>query len=234
MKSPIKTKQMISGLASCLLAGSMAVASTGALAGNWAELTDHQKRMPGPKFNMVKADNAGAVTADALYIADRQAIVNHVSAYAYLIDEGRWNDWYALFSDDMTFEASVPCIGAMEIHGKQAFAAATDLRYRGPGSEKNTTMRRHTMGNIHVAEQTGNTAEVRTYMLISAAKANGEFHPVTTGTYNASLEKRDGRWTITRWAIETDVPVHGSPFPKGLSEKVFKVTPDDRAECKKA
>jgi 3-phenylpropionate/cinnamic acid dioxygenase small subunit len=234
MKFELKANRLKTGLAAFLAAGTLAVASSGALAtDNWAEKTDFQKRIPGPaKFKMMEADYSGKVNTDVQFIADRQAIINHVTAYSYLVDEDRWDEWYSLFSDDIEFETTVPCYGSMTIHGKKAFMAGFDLRYRGPGSSKNTTVRRHTQGNVHVAEQTANTAEVRTYMLITAAPSGGKLKPVTTGTYNASLEKRDGKWTITRWAIETDLEVKSSPMPKGLPESMFKFTADDRSECK--
>lgn len=233
MKPVVKPKTMLAILMSSLVAGMLVCGGSALAKSKWEEPTDFQKRIPGPeKFNMMQADNSGTVNTDAQFVADRQAIVNHVSAYSYLIDEGRWDEWYALFADDVVAESTVPCIGKLTINGKKAFRAATDLRYRGPGSEKNTTVRRHFMGNIHVAEQTANTAEARTYMLISAAPANGKLLPITSGTYNASLEKRDGHWTITRWAIEVDEAVHNSPMPKGLSEDVLLMIPDDRPECK--
>ena len=46
------------------------------------------KTVPGPpRLKMEVADNSGTVHTDPMYIADRQAIINHVMAYAYLIDE---------------------------------------------------------------------------------------------------------------------------------------------------
>jgi len=182
---------------------------------------------------MVEADYSGSVNSDPQFIADRLAILNHVSAYSYLIDEGRWDEWYALFSDDVVFESTVPCFGTVRAKGKKAFKAFTDLRYRGPGSEKNTTMRRHTQGNYHVAKQTKDSAEVRTYMLISAAPAEGGFKVLTSGTYNATLKKRNGKWTITRWYIEVDAPVKSSAIPEGAASKDMEFIPDTRAECKK-
>jgi 3-phenylpropionate/cinnamic acid dioxygenase small subunit len=197
-------------------------------------LTDFQKRIPGPKkLAMTQADYSGAVNNDVQFIADRQAIVNHVTAYSYLIDEGRWDEFYDLFADDVVFETSTPCIGTLTANGKKAFKAFADLRYRGPGSEKSQTMRRHTMGNIHVAKQTKNSAEVRTYLFISSAGADGTFKILTSGTYNATLEKRDGKWTITRWYIEVDAPLAPSPLPKGDVLKSIKFTPDTRDMCKK-
>ena len=215
------------------VAGILLMGATTAAAGGW-QPTEFQKRIPGPaRLPMPVADNSGAVHADLQYIADRQAILNHVAAYSYLIDEGRWDEWYALFSDDVVFESTVPCFGTIRAKGKQAFKTFTDLRYRGPGSEKNTTMRRHTQGNYHVARQTKDSADVRTYMLISAAPAEGGFKVLTSGTYNATLEKRDGKWTITRWYIEVDAPVKASTVPEGAAAKGIEFIPDDRAECKK-
>ncbi len=204
-----------------------------AQAGEWKP-TDFQKRIPGPaRLPMVEADYSGSVNSDPQFIADRLAILNHVSAYSYLIDEGRWDEWYALFSDDVVFESTVPCFGTVRAKGKKAFKAFTDLRYRGPGSEKNTTMRRHTQGNLHVAKQTKDSAEVRAYMLISAAPAEGGFKVLTSGTYNATLKKRNGKWTITRWYVEADAPLKASALPEGATAKGIEFIPDNRAECKK-
>jgi hypothetical protein len=51
------------------------------------------KTVPGPsRLKVEKADNSGAVIANIQFIADRLAILNHLTAYAYLIDEGRWED----------------------------------------------------------------------------------------------------------------------------------------------
>jgi hypothetical protein len=49
--------------------------------------------VPGPpRLEMPVADNSGTVNTDPQFMADRLAIVNHVMAYSYLIDEGRWDD----------------------------------------------------------------------------------------------------------------------------------------------
>ncbi len=221
-KLTFKTPRLATAL---LVSGTVLLVSGGAFAGDDWELTDFQKRIPGPqRLQMTEADYSGAVNTDLQYIADRQAIINHVTAYAYLIDEGRWDEWFSLFSDDILFQATVPCFGTIEAKGMEAFRAFTDMRYRGPGSEQNTKVRRHTMGNVHVAEQTATTAEVRSYMLISAAPADGQLISHTTGTYNASLKKRDGRWTITRWYIEVDLGLKGSPC-------ALTLVPDARETC---
>jgi len=191
------------------------------------------KNVPGSKrLHMEKADNSGAVHEDPMYIADRQAIINHVMAYSFLIDEGRWEDWFALFSDDIVFETSVPELGTITVYGKKKFREMVYHRYivpsQGPTKE---TVRRHTMANVHVVDQTPKVAKVRTYMLISKVPHADKLKMLTTGTYNATLEKRNGKWTITRWYIECDAPLAPSKFPSG---KDVKYTPDPRFVIKGA
>jgi 3-phenylpropionate/cinnamic acid dioxygenase small subunit len=202
-------------------------------AGNkkWEKLTDFQNRLEPQRLNMMEADYSGkTIPSDAKYLADRLTIINHVSAYSFLIDEGRWDQWFALFSDDILFETTTPGFGTIKVQGKKAFRKFVDVRYRGPGSEKNNVAHRHTMGNIHVAEQTATTAEVRTYLLISNAFPDGRFEVFTSGTYNVSLEKRKGNWTITRWYIEVDAmapPSEVADYPG------IEFIPDKRAIAQK-
>jgi len=193
----------------------------------WEQQTDFQKRLQPVRLPMAEADNSGApLPADPEFLADRLAIINHVTAYSYLIDEGRWDAWFALFSDDILFETTVPGFGTLRVEGKDAFRKFVDVRFRGPGSETNTVVHRHTMGNVHVASQTATTAEVRTYLLISNALPDGRFDIFTSGTYNASLEKRNGRWTITRWYIELDAVAPPSDVPEYPG---IEFIPEDRA-----
>jgi hypothetical protein len=185
----------------------------------------HQS-VPGPaRLELERADTSGAVNPDPMFMADRLAITNHVMAYSHLIDEGRWDDWFALFSDDVVFENTTPELGTVIIKGKNAFLALVEDRYIKPG-KGSKAVRRHTQGNCHVVEQTAVTAKVRTYMLISNVPAADRLLVLTTGTYNANLEKRNDRWTITRWYIEADAPLAPSKLPEGFAESEFKWIPD--------
>jgi len=195
----------------------------------WEKQTALQKRLPPEKMPMVQADISGKPLTNTTMIADRQAIINHVTAYSYLIDEDRWEEWFSLFSDDFVFETTTPCFGTIRTVGKKAFRKFIDVRFRGPGSENKDFAHRHTMGNVHVAYQDKKRAEVRTYLLISDAFPDGSFNIFTSGTYNATLEKRDGRWTITRWYIEVDGTVPKSTIPK---MEGIEYIPDNRKECK--
>jgi 3-phenylpropionate/cinnamic acid dioxygenase small subunit len=199
---------------------------------NWEKQTDFQKRLEPRRLKMMEADYSGKpLPADPGFLADRLAIINHVTAYSFLIDEGRWDQWYKLFADDILFETTTPGFGTIRIKGKEPFRKFNEVRFLGPGSEKNKVAHRHTMGNVHVAEQTATTAEVRTYMLISNAFPEGKFEVFTSGTYNASLEKRDGKWTITRWYIEVDAMAPPSEIPDIPG---IEFVPDKRKEQQKS
>jgi len=154
---------------------------------NWETPTDFQNRLTPKRLPMVQADNSGKPLTSWKAVADRQAIINQVTAYSFLIDEGRWDAWYDLFSEDILFETTAPCFGTIRVKGKEAFKRFVDVRFRGPGSETNRVAHRHTMGNVHVAAQTDTTAEVRTYMLISNAFPDGKFQ-WTTGPYQPCAE----------------------------------------------
>jgi len=206
-------------------------AVTGAIAADksW-ELSEHQKGLLGPKkHDMTEADYSGTVNADPMWMADRLAILNTITAYSYLIDEGRWDQWYELFAEDVVFESTVPCFGSITAKNRVAMKGITDLRY----GAKTTTMRRHFQSNVHVTEQTATTAKARTYMLITAVPASTQLTAVTSGTYNANLEKRNGKWIITRWYIEVDASIASSPMPANLPADLITFIPDTRPECAK-
>ena len=185
------------------------------------------QNVPGPKrLPVAKADSSGAVDANPQWMADRLAILNFITAYPYLIDEGRWDEWFKLFADDLVFETTVPGLGTIISHGIAAFKAIIDIRYIQPG-KTSTAVRRHTMGNIHVAQQTSTMAEVRTYLFISVVPNADRLEILTSGTYNATLHKRNGRWIITRWYIELDAGVKPSAMPTGFGDKI-RFIPDPR------
>jgi acetoacetate decarboxylase len=178
-----------------------------------------------PHLPTESAADSGAPNTNIQYIADRQAIINHVTAYSYLIDEGRWDEWFALFADDVEFVNTTPELGTVVIKGMPAFKVLVNDRYIIPG-KNSTAIRRHTMSNVNVIGQTATTAKVRTYMLISNVPNSDKLGILTTGTYNADLVKRDGKWTITRWYIEADAPLSPSKIPDGFPPGVVTYTPD--------
>jgi hypothetical protein len=124
---PVKTMRTAEALA---LAIGIFTASA-----SFAQQTDYVPfpNVRAPHLPTANAADSGAVNTDVQFIADRQAIINHVTAYSYLIDEGRWDDWFALFSDDIEFVNTMPELGTVTIKGKPAFKALVDERYVKPG-----------------------------------------------------------------------------------------------------
>ena len=225
-KSNRKTALLVAAALTVVAVGAFAQKAWAQSAAPWAP-SEHQKGISGPaKLRMTQADGSGRPNADPDFIADRQAILNPMTAYAYLIDEGRWDDWYDLFAEDVTLEITSPCAGTIIARGKEAMKAFTDLRYG-----KTVAMRRHTMGNVHVASQTATTADVRSYMLISSVPNADKLNVLTTGTYNATMEKRDGRWITTRWYIEVDAVLAMSQMPTNVPPGSFSFIPDAREAC---
>ena len=182
---------------------SLVVAGLAILAWAQADTFMRHKNVPEPtQLHVAKADNPGTTHKHILLSSDRLAIISHITAYGYLIDEARWEDWYALFSDDVSFEIATPAPGTLVINGKKPLRDYVEDRFI-KNAAFYAALRRHTMGNIQVASQTEMTANVRSYLHIAGVTAADQWSVFTTGTYNADLERRSGKWIITRWRIET-------------------------------
>ena len=129
-----------------------------------------------------------------------------------------------VFSDDVSFEVTAPKLGTIIIKGRKPLSAFADNKFIKPGMTS-ATVRRQTMGNIHVASQTATAAKARSYMLLSNVTSGTRLSLLTTGTYNINLEKRDGKWTITRWYMETDGFLPLSKLPQGFTTAEVKFIP---------
>ena len=170
----------------------------------WVQADTFMRRKNAPEptpLHLTKADNSSTTHAHILSSTDRLAIISHVLAYGHLIDEARWEDWFALFSDDVSFEIATPGPETLIIKGKQPLRAYIEDRFIKKAAAW-AALRRHTMGNVQVVSQTETTANVRSYLHIAGAAAD-QWSVFTAGTYNADLERRGGKWIITRWSIET-------------------------------
>ena len=154
------------------------------------------------QHDVAKAVGSGTKNTHILLSTDRLAIISHIVSYGHLIDEARWEDWYGLFSDDVSFEIAAPTSGTLVINGKKALRDYVENRFI-KNAASYAALRRHTMGNIQVALQTEMTAHVRSYLHISNAPVADQWSVFTTGMYNADLERRRGKWIITRWSMET-------------------------------
>jgi 3-phenylpropionate/cinnamic acid dioxygenase small subunit len=151
---------------------------------------------------VAKSGSSGATHTHVLLSTDRLAIISRIVSYGHLIDEARWEDWYGLFSDDVSFEIAAPTSGTLVIRGKKALKDYVENRFI-KNAASYAALRRHAMGNVQVVSQTEMTARVRSSLHISNASDADQWSVFTTGTYNADLERRSGKWIITRWSMET-------------------------------
>jgi 3-phenylpropionate/cinnamic acid dioxygenase small subunit len=156
-------------------------------------------------LRLAAADSSGTTHTHILRSSDRLAIISHITANGRLIDEARWEDWYALFSDDVIFEVTTPTLATRVIKGKKPLRDFIDQQFIKKAASF-AALRRHAMGNIRVASQTAMTAHVLSSLHISNLADADEWSVFAAGTYSADLERRGGKWIITRWNIETRAP----------------------------
>lgn len=138
-----------------------------------------------------------------LMVQDRLEILNVVQSFSHFLDERKFDDWQALFTDDVRFEAFPGDGTRVEIDGKPTLVAFFQQRYE-EGSLA-TGQRRHALSTIRVVEQTEKTAQVKLYVTISMATDEAGLVFVTTGTYGIGLVKTDNGWRANRWQIRSDV-----------------------------
>ena len=115
---------------------------------------------------------------------DRLAIAEIMAAYCHAIDQGRWDQLDALFSDDCRLDFG-KVMGVFEgREGLHRFAEM--LRSLG-------IVMRHYTTNL-VVRGDGTRAQAESYVL--AITGSGGSRRQSTGRYDDELVKLDGRWRI--------------------------------------
>lgn len=139
----------------------------------------------------------------SVMIRDRLEILNVVQSFSHFLDERNFDEWQALFTDDVQFEAFPGDGSRVEIQGKPALVAFFQHRYEEGGLASG--QRRHALSTIRVAEQTEDAAQVKLYVTISMATDEAGLVFVTTGTYDVGLVKTANGWQANHWRIRSDV-----------------------------
>ena len=167
------------------------------------------------KFSKAAGDSSGTLAEDATTLADHLAIRNLVSAYGHLLDDGHYEAYLDMFTNDVCFQITSPGWGKVSYQGREFIEDFIDQRIR-----PNTAVKaRHIQGMIHVAEQNTDTAEVRAQALLRFTTVDGKRLDdlATTASYNFSLVKSDNRWRISRMYIEVDASNDYGPPLAGKS-----------------
>lgn len=147
--------------------------------------------------------SASSMEEDTARIWDRLEILNVVQSFSHFLDERRFDEWQALFTDDVRFEAFPGDGSRLQIQGKPALVSFFQHRYEKGGLAEG--QRRHALSTIRVSEQTAETACVKLYVTISMATDRSRLAFVTTGTYDIGLLKTPGGWKAESWQIKSDV-----------------------------
>lgn len=130
---------------------------------------------------------------------DRLAIVNLLSSYGYLFDEGKLDEYRNLFSESARFEDLVP--------NKKSASLEEFMTFLIPRAEyfnKNDIQRRHFLGPMRFATQTESTAAGQVYLQLYSIEQGGPPSLLLTGYYSFKVEKIDQQWKISSWQVTVD------------------------------
>ncbi|MEW5421228.1 nuclear transport factor 2 family protein [Amorphus sp. 3PC139-8] len=137
--------------------------------------------------------NPGSTDFD---VADRMAIVNLISAYAFAYDNTEAEAWLDLFTPDAVFVAGVPGQTPVSFSGDnfRTFWTKRMAAFRSSGN-----LRRHLMPNILFLDQTADTAHISVVGLLTNAADGKTFSAVSSLNYEGWLVKGPNGWKIQRW-----------------------------------
>ncbi len=125
---------------------------------------------------------------------DRDEIRDLYMRYAEAIDEGRYQEWVALFTDDGVFES-----GRFGRHAGHKELERFTATYR---DHLGGAQARHMISNV-LFTVSGDSANGSCYLLYSHCKA-GRVQQMTVATYADTLRKVDGRWLFQSRKVKLD------------------------------
>lgn len=142
-----------------------------------------------------------APALDVAGLADRQAIVDAISCYAWAYDERDAELLGEVFTEDGIWAGNIQ--GTQPIGPHQGRSAIVDwLTAFWPIQ---TDQRRHNFVNLLVEMQGASAARALGYLILTAGEGK-EVAVVTTGCYRFTLAKLDRTWRISELFAGFDVP----------------------------
>ena len=138
----------------------------------------------------------------ALPHEDHAEVMGVIAAYGRFYDDDRMDDFMALLAEDAVYYPNWPGIAPDAVSGHatlREFFAGARAHARSSGIQP-----RHYATNAIIARATATSAEVSVSMLYAESKPGGEVAVKMVGQYDYQLEKRDGRWLISRWSMRYD------------------------------
>lgn len=142
-------------------------------------------------------------------VTDRFEILNIVSLYSLLYDDGNAGDWTMLFTEEASFTVheALPVASTNTFTGrKQLHNVATNaIENRGRIGQE-----RHLLTNVAVVEQSRDAAEIAAILLLVRTSPDGRTVSETPGRYTGHLVKTNDGWKIDRWYVHLDADRAGN------------------------
>ena len=133
---------------------------------------------------------------------DYAEVMGVIAAYGRFYDDDRIDDFMGLIAEDAVFYPNWPGVAPDEVSGHailREFFGGARAHARSSGIQP-----RHHATNVILAKATATSAEASVSMLYAESQAGGTVAVKMVGQYDYQLEKRAGRWLITRWSMRYD------------------------------
>ncbi|HWH26783.1 MAG TPA: nuclear transport factor 2 family protein [Pseudolysinimonas sp.] len=137
--------------------------------------------------------------APALSADDRIAIHELTTAYGVHHDQLDFESLHACFTADASYLMKV---ADGTVHGPRLGADAIISQIK-TFKASQTDRRRHHISNIQVSARDANTAEVTSYVLVSAV-ADQQLSLITVGTYTDVVTRTADGWRISEKVLQLD------------------------------
>ncbi|MET8181535.1 nuclear transport factor 2 family protein [Streptomyces sp. NPDC005336] len=132
--------------------------------------------------------------------SDAEQIRDLYARYSFAYDQGRADEYAALFTEDGVFEV----VGGPEVQGREALAGMVSAAAALPARTL------HMVSNVLVTV-TGDSATGQAYVQLLAL-ADAALRVVTVGTYDDTFVRTATRWQLSRRRFEPTV----GPDPLGI------------------
>ncbi|MFO1376712.1 MAG: nuclear transport factor 2 family protein [Steroidobacteraceae bacterium] len=133
---------------------------------------------------------------------DYAEVMGVIAAYGRYYDDDRIDDFMGLIAGDAVYYPNWPGVAPDEVSGHETlrgFFGGARAHARSNGVQP-----RHYATNVILAKATPTSAHASVSMLYAESQAGGAVAVKMIGQYDYQLEKRAGRWLITRWSMRYD------------------------------
>lgn len=133
---------------------------------------------------------------------DYAEVMGVIAAYGRYYDDDRIDDFMGLIAGDAVYYPNWPGVAPDEVSGHETlrgFFGGARAHARSNGVQP-----RHYATNVILAKAAPTSAHASVSMLYAESQAGGAVAVKMIGQYDYQLEKRAGRWLITRWSMRYD------------------------------